>query len=123
MKLPEFIAITGRKGSGKDYLGHHLESDHGYLHIPASGVLRQIAKEQGYEDPISREVLSNIGDTFKKEFGPSPITESSIIKYRQKQEKYRGLVISGLRRSPEVKAFKKAGCCRIMGLCKRKPEI
>jgi|GEM_PF-672434 len=108
-KLPEFVAVTGRKGSGKDYLGRHLESEYGYLHIPASDVLRQIAREQGYEDPIPREVLSKIGDEFKKEFGASPITESSIARYQQDQEKYNGLVISGLRRPPEVKAFKGRG--------------
>lgn len=107
--LPEFIAITGRKGSGKDYLGHYLESEYGYLHIPASDILRQTARERGYKDPIPREVLSKIGDEFKKKFGPSPITEGSVAKYKQKQDQYSGLVISGLRRPPEIKAFKNRG--------------
>lgn len=108
-RLPEFVAITGRQGSGKDHLGRHLEEGHGFLHVPASDVLRQIARDQGYKDPIPREVLSKIGDEFKKEFGPSPITESSIAKYKLAPEKYSGLVISGLRRPPEVDAFKTYG--------------
>jgi dephospho-CoA kinase len=106
--LPKFIAITGLQASGKDSFGNHL-AEYGYLHVAAGDVLRQKARAEGYSD-LTRSVLSVVGDELRKEFGPSPITASSIARYQKVNSKYpKGLVISGLRRIGEVKAFKESG--------------
>jgi len=106
MSLPKFIAIVGREGSGKDSYGDYLATK-GYMHVSAGDVLRERARESGFTDPIPRTVLSQIGDEMKKEFGPSPITESTIFRYEELKDKYPGgLVISGLRRTGEIEAFK-----------------
>ncbi len=113
VSLPQFIAVTGQEGSGKDSLGAYL-AKLGYMHVSAGDVLRSRAREQGYEDPIPRSVLSEIGDEMKKEFGPSPITESTLAKYNQSPEEFpAGLVISGLRRAGELTAFKSHGATTI----------
>lgn len=107
--LPKMIAIIGREGSGKDSYGDYL-AELGYLHISAGEALRERARDEGFSDPIPREVLSKIGDKLKSEFGPSPITESSIKQYQENIDHYpAGLVISGLRRVGEIEAFKKHG--------------
>ena len=102
-QLPKRIAITGKEGSGKDSLGNLLEERTGYLHISAGDVLRERAREQGHTDPIPREILSQVGDEMKKEFGPSPIIESTLKKYELLQVEFpAGVVISGLRRIGEL---------------------
>jgi len=111
--LPHFIAITGQEGSGKDSLGHFL-AQAGYMHVSAGDVLRERARALGHVDPIPRAVLSQVGDEFKREFGPSPITESTLEKYRNVQNEFSaGVVISGLRRAGELKAYKSYGAVSI----------
>lgn len=108
-KLPRLIAITGQEGSGKDSYGDYL-AERGYMHVSAGDVIRAHARTQGYADPIPRDVLSLVGDALKKEFGPSPITESTLTNYTQRQAEFpAGLVISGLRRMGELLAFKDRG--------------
>ena len=107
--LPQFIAIIGQEGSGKDSVADYLAKQ-GYMHASAGDVLRKRAREQGHKDPISREVLSQIGDALKREFGPSPITESVLAQYHQAPQQYpAGVIISGLRRVGELEAFKAHG--------------
>lgn len=105
--LPELIAITGREGSGKDSLGKYL-AGLGYLHISAGDFLRDLARSRGHSGPISRTVLSQIGDELKQKLGPSPITESALQQYHDSPDA-QGLAISGLRRTGELEAFKKHG--------------
>jgi dephospho-CoA kinase len=111
--LPRLIAITGQEGSGKDSLGDFF-ANAGYMHVSAGDVLRERARGLGHADPIPRTILSQVGDELKKEFGPSPITESTLAKYEQSREEFpAGLVISGLRRVGELKAFKAHGAVSI----------
>lgn len=107
--LPKLIAVTGQEGSGKDSVGDYLAL-HGYMHVSAGDVLRKHARSHGHKDPISRQVLSEVGDELKKEFGPSPITKSTLVEYERLQKKFpAGLVITGLRRTGELEAFKRHG--------------
>jgi len=109
LSLPKLIAVTGQEGSGKDSVGDYLAL-HGYMHVSAGDVLRKHARARGHKDPISREVLSEVGDELKKEFGPSPITESTLAEYDRVQKEFpAGLVITGLRRTGELEAFKAHG--------------
>lgn len=107
--LPEFIAVTGPEASGKDvYAG--LLTKMGYLHIAAGDVIRERARSLGFTDPIPRSTLSQVGDAMKEEFGPSPITQSSLATYEAQRVQFpAGLVISGLRRVGELTAFKEHG--------------
>lgn len=109
LEMPKFLAVTGREASGKDsYVAHLVER--GYLHIAAGDVMRERARQAGYEGELTRDILSKVGDEFKAEFGSSPITTSSVEAYEQQVEMYpAGLVISGLRRVGEIKAFKERG--------------
>lgn len=103
------VAITGTDASGKDLYAQHLE-DMGFMHVSAGDVLRNAARAQGHLDPIPRIVLSEVGDQMKAKFGSAPIVLSSIETYSEKKDSYpAGLVISGLRRVAEVKAFKERG--------------
>ena len=107
--LPRLIAVTGQEGSGKDTYSEHL-AELGYMHVSAGDVIRERARAEGHTDPLSRDTLSQIGDKLKQEFGPSPITESSLEKYKMNADVYpAGLVISGLRRVGELEAFKARG--------------
>jgi hypothetical protein len=109
LQLPRFIAITGQEGSGKDSYGDYL-AEQGYLHVSAGDVIRARARTLGHTDPIPRDMLSKVGDDMKQEFGPSPIVQSSLVEYAQRQADFRnGLVISGLRRIGELRAFKDRG--------------
>jgi hypothetical protein len=109
LTLPKLVAVTGQEASGKDSYAAHLAAM-GYMHVSAGDVLRERARAQGYQDPIERTVLSKIGDELKQEFGPSPIVESTLAKYHAQEADFPGgLIISGLRRTSELKAFQAHG--------------
>src|SRR6266540_3131967 len=109
LELPRLVAITGQEGSGKDSYGDYL-AERGYMHVSAGDVMRTRARAQGYADPLPRSVLSQVGDEMKREFGPSPITASTLAEYERRQPEFSaGLAISGLRRIGELKAFKGHG--------------
>jgi len=109
LQLPKFIAITGQEGSGKDSYGNHL-AELGYMHVSAGDVLRERARAEGSSDPIPREVLSQIGDRLKKEFGPGPIARSALQQYEAVADEYpAGLIINGFRRVEEIETFKEHG--------------
>lgn len=108
-KLPRFIAITGQEGSGKDSLGDYLVTI-GYMHVSAGDFIRDRARELGHTDPISRTILSQVGDDMRKTFGPCPITSAALSNYAKVHDEFpAGLVISGLRRTSELETFKAHG--------------
>lgn len=107
--LPKFIAVTGQEASGKDSYANHL-SELGYMHVAAGDVLRERARAKGYSDPIPRSILSLMGDELKEEFGDCPIVKSVLERYKVQSSDFpSGLVISGIRRIGELRAFKDAG--------------
>jgi len=108
LTLPEIVAVTGREACGKDLYAEHLVTEYGYLHISAGDVLRAVARNQGFSDPIPREILSKVGDEMKEQYGQFPITASSIDRYNllKSDGLAEGLVISGLRRVGEINYLK-----------------
>lgn len=104
------IAIAGTLGSGKDTAGEYLAAKYGMRHVSAGDVLRTEARLQGYTDPLSREVLGEVGDELEKNYGPGPITRRALAQYEQVVEQFPGgLVLSGIRRMPEVERLKQNG--------------
>lgn len=107
---PRLLAVCGTDACGKDYYAGHLAQNYGYMHVSAGDVIRNEARSQGHTDPIPREVLSKVGDDMKRRYGAAPIAQSALEKWQHQQKTYpAGLVISGLRRVPEIRELKDRG--------------
>ena len=102
VRPPKFVVVAGTDGSGKNTYANHLESM-GFFHVSAGNVIRNEAYKRGMREPLSRSVLSSIGDELKRQFGATVITNHSLIEYQKHTAQYAaGLVIGGLRRVAEA---------------------
>jgi len=104
------ILVCGPAGSGKDTIGNFLADKYGFLHLSAGDVLRAAAIAQGHAEPISREVLTQVGNALHQQYGAGPIVAYALEEYGRRQAEYPGgLVLSGLRRMHEIGRAKQEG--------------
>ena len=90
----EILGINGPSASGKDTAGNHLAAL-GYLHLPTGDVIRAEAlRRYGTEE---QRVLRIVGHELRKERGPGAICRAAVDCYRENADRYRGVVVSGMR--------------------------
>lgn len=98
MKL---IGLSGTNGSGKDTLGSLLASEHNFLFISMTDMLREEALARDL--PTSREVLRTISAQWRRELGLGVLVDKAVARYQKLggDDTYAGLVIASLRNPGE----------------------
>lgn len=101
------IGLSGTFASGKDTLANHLVAAKNILHVSTSDMIRAVA-EAKYGN-IERPTLFKTANETREERGPGVFAELALEKYDEEKDKYRGVIISGVRSLGEVEAIKQAG--------------
>jgi dCMP deaminase len=94
------IGLTGKNASGKGEVGDYLKA-RGFTFFSLSDVLREELKKQKL--PLTRENLTNLGNTLRNERGPSVLADK-ILDYLEDDRHY---VIDSFRNPEEVIAFRR----------------
>ena len=97
------IGITGGFGSGKSTASSFFESK-GFKTIILSLFLEEEAKRRGFKK-ITRKILQNIGNEWRKNFGSGVLAEKAIACI--KKGKIKRAVIDGIRNLREVERLRK----------------
>ncbi|HET9173970.1 MAG TPA: AAA family ATPase [Candidatus Saccharimonadales bacterium] len=94
------IGVAGTNGSGKDTVGKILASEHNYLFISVTELLRAECRRRGL--PVEREHLRTISAEWRRKEGLGVLCERSIAEYKKVQDKYNGVVMASLRNPGEA---------------------
>lgn len=94
------IGLTGKNGAGKGEVAKYLQ-ERGFQYFSLSDVLREEAVKEGKE--ISRDVLVELGNKLRSEFGPGVLAEK--IFPRLDPEKH--YVIDSVRHPSEIQVLRR----------------
>lgn len=95
------IGLTGRNAAGKGEVAKHLQSKSFYYYSLSDAIRDEIRSRQ---QPITRDLLIEVGNELRERFGPSVLAER-ILKRVEMDKNY---VIDSIRNPAEVDAFRKA---------------
>jgi dephospho-CoA kinase len=101
------IGLAGTFASGKDTLANHLVITKGFMHISTSDMVRAVAEAE-YGN-IERPTLFKTANETREKRGAGIFAELALERYKEEQDKYQGIVVSGVRSLGEAEAIKKAG--------------
>lgn len=109
------IGIVGLPGAGKSTIAKYLVKK-GFFNIKLSSFLEAEAKKQ--YGKINRQNLQNIGNEFRKKYGPAVLAQWAIKKTGNKEK----VVIDGIRNLAEIKFLKDHGDFFLLGIT-ADPEV
>lgn len=102
----EIVGISGTSASGKDTAAEHLE-DRGYLLVATGQVVRGEAMRLfGSTDQY---LLRKAGHELRQRLGGGAICIAAIEQYQEKQENYKGVVVSGIKALAPAQTIKDLG--------------
>jgi len=99
----KIIGISGTNGSGKDTLGHILATQHGFLFISVTDVLREELRRR--ELPPDREHLRALSAEWRHEYGLGVLVDRAVDLFKKANvapQEYAGVAIASLRNPYEV---------------------
>lgn len=94
------IGIAGTNGSGKDTVGSLLATNHGYLFVSVTEMLRDECRKRGLA--VERENLRMISAEWRREGGLGVLIDKAVSVYEAAKGDYQGLVVASLRNPGEV---------------------
>ena len=94
------IGLTGKNGSGKTAVSEYLKS-RGFEYYSLSDEIRGEIRGRGLE--ITREILIEVGNELRREFGPGVLAERIL----KRLEEDRNYVIDSIRNPHEVEVFRR----------------
>lgn len=100
------IGICGKLGSGKDAFADYLVRRHGFKKVVMSDIIMQEMKTDGIKD-FDRQKLQEFSRDYKEKYGRD-IWAKACIEFARKN-RYRRVVISGLRDKTELEYFRTLG--------------
>lgn len=104
------VGIVGPIGSGKSSVANYLGIK-GYQSFRFSVPIEEEIKREGL--PLTRNIYQNIGDAWRKEFGPEYLSRVLL----ERIDLVKGnVVIEGMRNPGELKPFKKRANFCLIGL-------
>ncbi|MFH0864048.1 MAG: AAA family ATPase [Candidatus Gottesmanbacteria bacterium] len=103
------IGTVGLPGSGKTTIANYLSKQR-FIVVRLSGFLEAEAKKK--YGRINRLTLQDIGNEFRKKYGPSVLAELAIKQVKNKNR----VVIDGIRNVAEIKFLKQQGSFYLVGI-------
>ncbi len=100
----KIIGVCGKLGSGKDAFADYLVRKHGFNKITISDIIQKEMESEGYKD-ANRLQIQEFSKEYKEKYG-NDIWAKACVEYARKN-KYRRIVISGIRDSKEVDFLRK----------------
>lgn len=97
------IGICGEIGAGKDAFADYLVRKKGYIKVVMSDMISEEIKKLGRE--ICREEMVRTGQEYRQKYGRG-IWAKACVDYARKN-RYRRVVISGVRDVEEVETFRR----------------
>ncbi len=94
------IGISGPNGSGKDFVGELLASEHSFLFMSLTDQLREEAKKRGM--PVDRESTRTISAEWRRAEGLAVLVDHAVEWFRPQENEYTGLIIASLRHPAEA---------------------
>jgi len=118
------IGFTGALGSGCTYLSEGLEQHHGYLHIPLSDFIHEVAESVGEDTPQRRQ---DIGNMLRREQGLDILVKVALEKAdrlwgEKNKMPPKGIILDGIRNTGEVEALRQLPNFYLIAV-HAKPEI
>jgi len=102
------IGVTGTFGSGKDTVADILEKEFNIMHQNTSDVVREKSMER--HGSIERDpYLKETATYYRKEFGGDYFVRECYKRYREAEDRYAGVVITGIRSLGEARALNELG--------------
>lgn len=95
----KIVGIAGTNGAGKDSVGMLLQSEHGFLFVSSSDMLRDECRKRGL--PVEREHLRTISAEWRREGGLGVLIDKAVQIFESKNGNYTGLAIASLRNPGE----------------------
>jgi cytidylate kinase len=98
---PRIIGLAGTNGSGKDSVGKILTTQHGFLFVSVTEILRAELHKRGVE--VSRENLRMLSAEWRHESGHQGIlADKAVAEYEKSPNRFKGLAIASLRHPGEA---------------------
>lgn len=94
------IGLAGTNGSGKDTVGELLASEHNYLFISVTELLRTECHRRNL--PVERENLRTISAEWRRELGLGVLIDKAVAEYEIVKQQYDGVVMASLRNPGEA---------------------
>jgi len=102
------IGVNGMFASGKDTVADVLELEYQVLHVSTSDIVREKSMER--HGSIERNpYLQETATYFRKEYGGDYFAREAYKRFLEVEDKYHGVVITGLRSLGEVRAIHDLG--------------
>lgn len=103
------IGIAGTNGSGKDTVGHILASQHNYLFLSVTEILRMELRRQG--QPVERENMRELSAAWRREYGYGVLIDRTFeeYEYQKQSQDFAGVAIASLRNPYEADRIHELG--------------
>lgn len=101
------IGLAGTFASGKDTLANHLVTTRGFMHVSTSDMVRAVSEAE-YGN-IERPTLFKAANETREKRGAGIFADLALERFKEEQDKYTGIVVSGVRSLGEAEAIKQAG--------------
>lgn len=107
MKKP-ILGVTGTFASGKDTVAQVLQNEYKVLHVSTGDIVREKSMER--HGSIERNpYLQETATYFRKEHGGDYFVREAYKRFLEVEDKYHGVVISGIRSLGEARAIHDLG--------------
>jgi len=101
------IGLCGTFASGKDTLADYLVSTYNLMHLSTGDIVRQEAMR--LRGSTERPVIFEVANQLRAERGADVLVQIALELFAAHQEKYDGVVISGIRSIGEVETLHAKG--------------